>query len=412
MNANDRCNITVIIPVYNTAGFVTKCLDSVINQTYDNLEIICIDDNSADDSYNVLKSYSEKDQRIIIIKNEINHGQGYSRNLALQAAKGDYIYFLDADDWIEKNAIEIMFGVARKNKVDGVLFNSRIYTEDIGLSCPVLEWNVEKKYHEVMTGEDAFCLLMDNDSMSNCIWRQFWRKDFLLENKLFFPIDRHAEDIPFSFKTIISAESIVFIDDVLHTYRRQNGSDSLKFNINNEKSSLSNYVDMLSFWMCSQFKESTNQRVKSYLDTYIRKVYLGYIKYNEKLTENSYQNFIEQHMFNAAINQKPLFENIKFSEEELIKIRLMKHVFIYGASHFALEVYEELKVKGIDIDGFVVTNKNASPSKIAKKQVQQIDKVCFNNDECLFLLGVLPRYKQDIIYELNSRGYYNYILTS
>ena len=91
--------ITVIIPVYNTARYLDRCIGSVVSQTYKNLEIILVDDGSTDDSYEICKRWEEKDQRILLIHKE-NGGQSSARNLALDIATGDYIAFVDSDDWI------------------------------------------------------------------------------------------------------------------------------------------------------------------------------------------------------------------------------------------------------------------------------------------------------------------------
>ena len=97
--------ITVIIPVYNTARYLERCIGSVVNQTYKNLEIILVDDGSTDDSYEICKQWAEKDHRILLIHKE-NGGPSSARNLALDVATGDYIAFVDSDDWIEPDMYE------------------------------------------------------------------------------------------------------------------------------------------------------------------------------------------------------------------------------------------------------------------------------------------------------------------
>ena len=101
--------ISIIIPVYNTEKYLKKCLDSIINQTLKSLEIICIDDCSTDNCLHILKEYQLKDNRIKIIEQKENKGQGVARNLGLNIAEGEYIMFLDPDDWLELNALEILY---------------------------------------------------------------------------------------------------------------------------------------------------------------------------------------------------------------------------------------------------------------------------------------------------------------
>ena len=103
--------ITIIIPIYNAEQYLNECLYSVINQSYKNLEILCIDDGSTDNSFKLLKEMQKEDERIIVIT-QTNQGQGTVRNNGINTATGDYVMFLDSDDYLERNACEIL-----KNKI-------------------------------------------------------------------------------------------------------------------------------------------------------------------------------------------------------------------------------------------------------------------------------------------------------
>ena len=109
--------ISVVVPVYNVEKYLKKSIESIINQTYKNLEIIIIDDGSSDDSYNVCKKYKEIDSRIILIHTE-NKGVSHARNLGLSKANGKYLIFIDSDDYIEDNMIEILYTNLKKTKSD------------------------------------------------------------------------------------------------------------------------------------------------------------------------------------------------------------------------------------------------------------------------------------------------------
>lgn len=116
-------NISVIVPVFNAENYLSRCLDSVLNQTLKDLEVICIDDCSSDNSYNILKSYAEIDSRIKLLKNEMNIGQGLTRNKGLDAAVGEYIAFVDCDDWIEREMYEVLYNRTIQKKYDLVCCN-------------------------------------------------------------------------------------------------------------------------------------------------------------------------------------------------------------------------------------------------------------------------------------------------
>ncbi len=105
---NKQTLISIIIPVYNVEKYITHCLNSVINQTYENLEVICVNDGSTDNSLNILKEFKEKDKRIKVINKE-NGGQSSARNIGLKEFSGDYVFFLDSDDYIHPQTIEILY---------------------------------------------------------------------------------------------------------------------------------------------------------------------------------------------------------------------------------------------------------------------------------------------------------------
>lgn len=144
--------ISILIAVYNTAKYLRACLDSVINQSYDNLQIICIDDASTDDSLSILNEYAQKDDRILVLRNEINSGQSKSRNHGLKYCVGDYISMLDSDDYLAKDTFEQIIKVFNENpKTDCVLFDLK-YLYSSGDTKP-FTYHTDKT---VFTGEEAF----------------------------------------------------------------------------------------------------------------------------------------------------------------------------------------------------------------------------------------------------------------
>ena len=116
--------ISVIIPVYNVEKYLRECLDSLINQSFKDFEVICIDDGSTDKSYKILEEYSQKDSRIKVLKQEHN-GAGAARNLGIEIAKGKYIQFLDSDDYFEPNMLEELYNTAEKFGADMAVCSAR-----------------------------------------------------------------------------------------------------------------------------------------------------------------------------------------------------------------------------------------------------------------------------------------------
>ena len=114
--------VSIIIPVYNVDQYLSKCLDSVIHQTYHNLEIICVNDASSDNSLEILKEYASEDNRIKILNNAHNKGLASSRNIALKAVRGDFVLFVDSDDWIDVDTIEHCVENIKRTRADFIAF--------------------------------------------------------------------------------------------------------------------------------------------------------------------------------------------------------------------------------------------------------------------------------------------------
>ena len=123
-------DVSIIVPIYNGEKYLNQCLDSLSNQTLKNIEIICVNDGSTDKTSSILNTYSAKDNRFKIITTE-NHGQGSARNTALNEANGEYIAFIDADDWIELNSIELLYKNAKLNDLDMLFFQMVNYMQSL-----------------------------------------------------------------------------------------------------------------------------------------------------------------------------------------------------------------------------------------------------------------------------------------
>ena len=142
MNAAPK--VSVIIPVYNTERYLRQCLDSVVNQTLRDIEIICVDDGSTDGSLEILREYQAKDERIKILSQEKSNA-GNARNLGLSIAEGEYLSFLDSDDFFELTMLEHMFACAKSGNVDIVVCEMKVYYEDTGDAVSV-SWHIKKEY--------------------------------------------------------------------------------------------------------------------------------------------------------------------------------------------------------------------------------------------------------------------------
>ena len=201
--------ISIIIPVYNTEELLPDCLNSVINQTLKNIEIICIDDGSTDNSSEILKQYNKFDGRLIIVKQK-NQGSGFSRNKGIDISKGKYISFLDSDDMYYNNlALESLYNQATKNKA-------------------IVCGGGMKKIMEKQNKTIANLTLFEKEGFIKYEFYQYdydyqrfiYNKNFLRINKLYFPRYLRYQDPPFFIKTMYAAKQFYTIKNVTNIYRK------------------------------------------------------------------------------------------------------------------------------------------------------------------------------------------------
>ncbi len=221
----DTPDISVIMPVYNAGKYLRQCLDSVLNQSFKNIELICIDDGSSDDSMDILKEYSKKDNRLIILS-QPNKGAGAARNYGISVAKGRYYSFLDSDDFFHPDMLKTAFATAEKYSAQITVFESEKFYTKTGRYAP----NYALRYH-LMPDKPVFSRQeIEKDIFRAFIgwaWDKLFLADFIKQNGLLFQQQRTTNDMFFVFAAIAKAERISVIKKVLVYYRRDEGSLSV-----------------------------------------------------------------------------------------------------------------------------------------------------------------------------------------
>ena len=212
--------ISVVIPVYNTAPFLSECLDSIVSQSYRDLEIFCIDDGSTDESWAIIESYANRDSRIKPVKLDVNHGVPYARNLALDMALGEYLYYMDSDDWIDQNYLEEMNNAALRTGQDVVInrnwykgygnTSERKSSGDFGFIKPVAGYYsptiVQARFYPV-------------------VWARLYKVKYLRDNNIRSPLLKGGVEDNFftSLAEILQEKSYIFPGPFYH-YRQRTGS--------------------------------------------------------------------------------------------------------------------------------------------------------------------------------------------
>lgn len=246
----DNPLISIIVPVYNVEDYLTECLDSLVNQTYKNIEIICVNDESPDDSYVILDKYAKLDKRIKII-NQKNQGLSGARNTGMKNASGDYVMFVDSDDWIDLNTCESAVNAALKNSADLVMWS---YTRESGERSleKLMFWDDNTVFEADRvknTINRRLCGLLGEElsrpDYANAIetaWGKLYRFSLIKDNNVEFISERTigTEDALFNIYATKYVNRAVYLKKSFNHYRK-----------NNNTSLTSNYKSKLfKQWQC------------------------------------------------------------------------------------------------------------------------------------------------------------------
>lgn len=218
--------ISVIVPVYNVEPYLRQCLDSIGSQTYSNIEILIVDDGSTDHCGEICDEYAEKDSRIIVIHQE-NAGLSAARNTALDIARGEYIMFVDSDDWVEPTFCEKALEMAIEHQVELVCFGfKKIFQKEYK--------EIRTNYPRLLDRAEAInhIILYDEPSLYNNVWNKIYHKK--LFQTLRFPIGMVCEDNAITYKLIHQSLFIYISDLLLYNYNRIR-NDSLTSKKNRKK---------------------------------------------------------------------------------------------------------------------------------------------------------------------------------
>lgn len=311
-----KCKVSVIIPVYNAEQYIDKCIESVINQTLQEIEIILINDGSTDKSKEKCEKWINERKNIQLI-NKKNGGQGEARNIGLEYAKGNCIFFLDADDYLPKNSLEILYSNITKNNADVVC----------GTSVSVFK-NKEQKKNEMLSNKEQliisgkqFIQKTKYKGVEPMVWLYMYKQEFLKKHSLKFPIGLYHEDCEFTLKVYYYAEKISFINDVTYYQFISDNSTMRSKNIKKSKDAIQIAKNIEQFIE----EEITNKKIKNAFKKYVAYLYSYSLHYAmqidfdiEKLIDNKEKTHIMEGL-KYDIKYMPLMFALKISKLNLYK---------------------------------------------------------------------------------------------
>jgi len=382
--------ISVIVPVYNMQEYLKDCLNSIINQTFSDLEIIIINDGSSDNSYDIIKEYALKDARIVVI-NQVNKGLSGARNKGLEIAKGEYIAFIDSDDTVDLNMLEKLYTKVQNHNIDIAVSQSKRVENGKIISKTNLPRNLSKDH--------LFNALQN--SFSPAVYTKIYRKELFIKNRITFPKGCNYEENITTIKLFHSASSVVYLNDTYYNYFKRTNSITATTSSKNIIDIFKVAVDMEKYFIekdiLPKYKQYIFPRIIKILNMFI---FNNLIKHslaqengtlvNEIKTSNIFNQenisslevlYRDQHLsfisnilklheqygtFQFLIDLFPkkyisLLDNASKLEETLVN-HLLKHniknIIIYGAGQTFKNILPDIIKHNIKIEAILDNNKS------------------------------------------------------
>jgi len=326
--------VSVVIPVYNVENYLSECLDSIVDQTLTDIEIICINDGSTDNSLKILKEYANKDTRITIIDQE-NKGHAAATNRGIKLAKGKYIYLMDSDDILDTTALKETVKIAEEKNVDFVIFQAINYYMDSDGYAKKEKYSMDELADyvkdKVFNWKDIKEYIF---SIAVTPWSKLYKTEFIKNNNIEFPEGLVFDDNVFFWDSLFTAQRITFYKKYLFTRRWHTASSTMSGN--------RNFFDSIQIFdlIFDTFKKhNTFEEFKEKL--YNRRVSIGYLRLS--LIKPEYKEEFFNKLKNSLIQLK--------TEEDYYPYLTKRRKIIYDAimNH---ETYKEavLTVKNYDLE--------------------------------------------------------------
>ncbi len=315
-------NLSVVIPIYNVEKYVEECVRSVLNQKKHSLtyEIIIVDDGSPDNSFNIVNSLAQNNTQIRIIRQE-NKGLGGARNTGLQNANGDFIWFIDSDDWISDNAFVQIEDLVKDTTLDGI----RISSADIRNDTPVNRFRPTSFDNQIVSGYEIF----NSSHWSPCVPFTIYNKSFLLKNKLKQQDHLFHEDSEFSPRAYYFAKKIYVLNQPLYLIRQNQNSITRSINFKKNFDCV-RIASILNTFVNTTIEDSYKTRYYNFISTILNSALLNVEKMNSHTLRE---------LGNVMYKNKELFKN--FKKSSILKYKIEGILFTTFPKHI-IPIYKTL----------------------------------------------------------------------
>ncbi|MBR2179778.1 MAG: glycosyltransferase [Selenomonadaceae bacterium] len=426
--------VSILIPIYNVEKYLRQCLDSVVNQTLKDIEIICINDGSTDNSLEIIKEFATKDSRIKII-NKKNTGYGHSMNCGLEISQGEYIGIIESDDFADLNMFEVLYNHAKNSNAEIVRSN---HFEQIDEHSKFIEVLREDLYNQIFTPrlQDYYFF-----SRQVAVWSGIYKRDFLSKNEINFTETPGAsyQDISFAFKAFSCVDRLLLIKDAFVHYRVDNPNSSVKskqkvYCIFDEFDEIEKFLlkrkefynpcryifeSMIKFQRCEYHFSRIDDQFKF---DFLQRMSKEFQKDNAAgyLNKNFWQEDKWSDVQTLLLDEKEYFymlcRKIKLSRmyknDFISKIKSFENIYIYGAGKVANYMLFELFRRHFSVKEIIVSQLENNPSFLEGIPVNVLEKSNFDREKDVILLALKEKDQPEILYKLSNEGCRNIIIVT
>ncbi|MBQ8931779.1 MAG: glycosyltransferase [Ruminiclostridium sp.] len=271
--AKNKVKVSIVVPVCNVENYLVECLDSVVNQTLREIEIICVDDGSKDSSLSILREYEKKDHRVKVITKP-NSGYGNTMNVGMDMATGEYIGIVESDDYVERNMFQRLYDTAKKFDAQIVKSDHYIFSTRNGRKNKTIQYLCPPEYYNKVINSELYKEIFDFSMMN---WTGVYRTDFIRENNI-----RHNEtpgasfqDNGFWFQVMSLAKRVVMLNEAFYYYRQDNPNSSINskakvYCICDEYNYIQSFIESNGNLKHTHFNKFFSKKVFNYLHSYKR----------------------------------------------------------------------------------------------------------------------------------------------
>ena len=365
--------VSIIIPVYNIEKYIAKALDSLLVQSLSDIEIICVDDNSSDNSLKILKEYQKKDSRIKIVEQKENKGQASARNKALEKAAGEYIGFVDGDDWVKDSMFQKLYDKAKGTDSDLVLSSAYSFDEQKGLIDKENRYYSTDIYDETFDNK-VFSYKDNLDSVLDLnvvIWNKLYKKSFLIENNIRFNEGFIYEDLPFITEVYLKAKKVTLVRDFLYYYRENRENSTMS----NHEKKIFDRIGMVSLTLDILKKTPEYKVLYPRIFTWvINDLFHRFVLIDAQYRQNFYKKMqkIFQGLDDKNIPPESLDNIYYYKEYKLVKEKTFEEYnqvmfkeyvsFKERENHFESDKQKELYKQQVVYEGIIDQTKNLTAS--------------------------------------------------